>query len=276
MNIRCEVQDMGRFQTRTNEFTIEDVNQWLEGSSEAETKIWIDCQFLYAMEKIALKSVTKSFLKSKKSFILNYLQNCAVDLESISMDTIIDVMVNLRNNPKTFVSRPKFIAYIKETSFFRLKDKLETLFDRMQRTYSYDRVIKNSEDDSSLLFSDILLVDETTPFEHCTQQEIHSNALLLISSFKESTILKSKKTLKNHLCILVQVTGEEKTVVVVIFLWKDYYRKELRKEAQKRALYHQQTWSSYNRRLRFHFKEFIQTGKGQEIFNRLVVYISIE
>jgi hypothetical protein len=52
---------MGRFKTRTTDFTIEDVNDWLAGSAEAETKVWIDCQFLFAMQKMALKKVVKNF-----------------------------------------------------------------------------------------------------------------------------------------------------------------------------------------------------------------------
>jgi superfamily I DNA and RNA helicase len=91
----------------------------------------------------------------------------------------------------------------------------------------------------------------------------------------ESPVLSSKNALKRHLCILIQVAGDEKPVIVVIFLWKGDDNTALRREAQEKALYNQQTWSSYNRRLRFHFKEFIQTDKGKELFDLLFIYFSM-
>jgi len=267
---------MGRFQTRTTDFTIEDINDWLAGSDEAETKIWIDCQFLFAMQKMALKKVKKNIYDKKKSFILYYFQNHEVDLNAIALDTILEVMDYLRNHPKIFPSRPQFIEYVKETSFFRLRDKLNALFDKMKQTDSHDRVLINKKNDSKQLYSDIILVDETTPYEQYIQFEINSNAILLIKTFKESPVLSSKNALKHHLCILIKVAGDEKPVLVVFFLWKGDESTAIRKEAQEKALYQQQTWSSYNRRLSFHFKEFIQTEKGQELFDRLLIYISME
>jgi hypothetical protein len=267
---------MGRFTTRTTDFTIEDVNDWLAGSAEAEKKVWIDCQFLFAMQKMTLKKVKKNFYDKKQYFILHYFQTYEVDLDAISMDTILEIMDYLRNHPKTFPSRPQFIEYIKETAFFRLRDTLNALFNKMQQTESHDRLLINKQNDSKQLYSDIILVDETTPYEQYIQLEINAIALLLIKTFKESPILSSKNALKRHLCILIQVAGDEKPVIVVIFLWKGDVSKALRKEAQERTLYHQQTWSSYNRRLSFHFKEFIQTEKGQELFDRLLFNINMK
>jgi len=246
---------MARSRYQVTKFTIQDINNWLKGDQEAAKKVWIESRFINAMSYNAQKKARLHLNASNWSTIKeNYYDN----IESIAYDTIVDVSMYIKNNKKSFENVSKFIAYVNKTSYYRLVDKLNKILNE----------IRKKEE----------LIDPPTTYNNFKDCETSKTADKLLNDFENSNNLQTKDSLRERLVLLKKLSNGSSLEVIAFLLTDDETNeisKELRKEAQKNEEYQQDTWSSYNRRLKAILKKYIQSEKGKkQLFSLKEGYIN--
>ena len=210
-------------------FTLEDVHQWYEGSSDAEKKIWFDSNFY----SLLVKYIVKMTEKRKIDFD---------DRESIASEIAVEIISKKRGLKRK--------NELNDVDHFKRKMKATAkglLINSLDKINKYKHIsIDEQNIDTYKNYIDRTL-NHVTPLDEVISKENQQISLELLNEFKNCKVLKKRSALYEHLCILIKL-----------------YTNDEEAKYQKKSI-NTNTWNSNNKRLRIEFKKFIQSK--QEYIN---------
>lgn len=257
------------------EFTIDDVNAWINCRRDAGRRVWLDSNFAVAMarEAMHIKGLSDKFGRGEK--VLKPIRSTgkvsAFGAEEMAWDTVFEVQEWVKKTyseeEKRFDNKGQFIEYVRKTIHWRLTDKI---LDQRQ-VVPLPQLVSDEGDD----LSDHLKVYEDP---HASKQfqlkdikrfinQCEDRAKSLMDCFIKTDFLT--KTLKNRLTLLLQLSHGEAlgSLGVLFFIEKNKYHILFHNKAKEilKEDFNQSTWNSYNLRLKDAWYKFLESEEGKSL-----------
>lgn len=276
-----------------NEFTIEDVLEWLGCSKEAGYRVWMASNFYQAMCGTAIKEAKQRIRhKGRYSYLLRPridrpclsegFTEQSFNIEERCSDLVLDVSKATKQRPPagSFTNRATFIGYVTTTIEFRVLDLLSLIDIKTGSLGEYasqDSLDRPLRKGSGLTLKEIM-EDETVPSELEELEmgdsfpEALARAREIFSLFRQSTMLTH--ALRERLDFILNASEKYGELCAIAFLQsredEDLYRSKYKSALAERGVdYKDSTWRRTNMRLIEKWSSFTSTKKGEELLRSL-------
>lgn len=257
------------------EFTINDVNAWLDCSKDAGKTVWMDSNFAKAMTAKAMHEEGLAVVFGRGERVLEPSRSSghvsAFGAEEEAWNTVLEVQEWIKTTSKEkgnkFIHIGQFINYVKKTIKWRLTDKVlgrghEEPPPSLPASEEGDEppdVIGNVEDPRAAEEYDKLFLQKDLV-------QCQTRAKSLMDCFTQSPF--ATQATRKRIDLLFQCSGILSALGVLVFIEQTMFHIVFKNKAETipGSDFNQNTWNSYNFRLKDQWFKFLESDeKGKEL-----------